>query len=142
MRIIGIILLCTICFLSLKGRYFIINILSERQLVVIFFRETVFRRYLLVYLAAWGWGNTAEACMKTLTLCKTKKFHFITLFNSQEAFFQFMTLVPFVSYTELSVLSKLTLSNKILKLLFPHLYDVHCQSYTPIFQPVWSRKKP
>lgn len=60
--------------------------------------------------------------MKTLTLCKTKKFHFITLFNSQEAFFQFMTLVPFVSYTELSVLSKLTLSNKILKLLFPHLY--------------------
>ena len=68
--------------------------------------------------------------MKTLTLCKTEKFHFITLFSSQEAFFQFMTLVPFVSYTELSVLSKLTLSNKILKLLFPHLYDVHCQSYT------------
>lgn len=60
--------------------------------MVIFFRETVFRRYLLVYLAAWGslkegWGNTGEACMKTLTLCKTKKFHFITLFNSQEAFF-------------------------------------------------------
>lgn len=55
--------------------------------MVIFFRETVCRRFLLVYLAAWGWGNTAEACMKTLTLCKTKKFHFITLFNSQEAFF-------------------------------------------------------
>lgn len=54
MRIIGMILLCTICFLSLKGRYFIINILSERQLVVIFFRETVCRRYLLVHLAAWG----------------------------------------------------------------------------------------
>lgn len=55
MHIIGIILLCAICFLSLKGRYFIINILSERQLVVIFaVGETVCRRHLLVYLAAWG----------------------------------------------------------------------------------------
>lgn len=140
MRIIRIILLWTICFLSSIGRYFIINILSERQVVVIFFRGTVCRRYLPVNLAArsslkYGWGNTARA-LKPWPCVRQKLFISLPCLINKRPFFQFLTLFCFVSYIELSVLWKLT-SDKILKKknLVPYLYAVHCQSLFKTCKP-------